>query len=293
MKTLLSVGDLIDTSWDLFQKQFRTLLPISGWFLVSALLSTIALFLYPSSRVLAFHTTLTQGESFGVILYAVSTLILSPIIGFWIYITLARAGYKLIKNQPIQTTTLLQETKRYIVPVALVVVLVAVMLVWAQIMSVGPAVLLGAIAFWIKNTPLIILANLLLVVGLFVSLYFTTEWTVYYYYSPLASILDGSQKMEALKKSRSLIEGRFWGVLLRIIVPKLVFIGCMAFFIVLISMAVNLMIETFAGLNADLYDRWTMVANTLLPLISMMLIYPLLIISDVLLYQNLKGEVTS
>ena len=42
-KPLLSVGELIDQSWDVFRSRMSELLSISGWLLVTAILFAIAL----------------------------------------------------------------------------------------------------------------------------------------------------------------------------------------------------------------------------------------------------------
>lgn len=292
MKTLLSIGTLIDESWAYYRKNFHGFMNISGWFLITGILNTVALLLYPSSRVLAFHSYLTGYETFAVILCAITSLVLTPLLGFWIYVTLTRATFRSIKNQDFQKKTFFLETKLYFVPAIIVTILVGLMLVWAQIITIGPAIIIGIIGSFVNNTPLVVLANIALVIGLFVSIYLTSKWSVYFYMAPTSNILDGAQKKSALQKSRSLIEGRFWNVLLRVIVPKLVFVAFTMFAFMIISLILKFTISTFVGLNMDLQDRLLSIVNLLIPILSTILIYPLFILSDVLLYQSLKGETT-
>ena len=293
MKTLLSIGSLIDESWALYRKNFHGFINITKWLLVTGILNTIAILLYPSTRILAFHSYLTGMETFGVILYAITSLVLAPILGFWIYVTLTRASFRSIKNLDFQKKTFFLETKPYFIPSITVAFLVGLMLVWAQVITIGPAIVIGIIGAIIKNTPIIILANIALIIGLFVSIYITSKWSVYFYMAPTANILDGSQKKTALQKSRSIIEGRFWTVLLRVIVPKLVFIAFTMFIFMIIQIILRFAISTFVELNVDLQDRLFSIINLLLPILSTILIYPLFILSDVLLYQSLKGETTT
>ena len=97
MKQLISVGDLIDQSWSKYRSQFPFFMQISGWFIIVALLNTIALLLYPSAGVIAYHPSLTGGEMRGIILYFLSNAFIAPIIGFWIFIALAVGAKSIIK----------------------------------------------------------------------------------------------------------------------------------------------------------------------------------------------------
>ena len=160
----------------------------------------------------------------------------------------------------------------------------------AVVIGFGPAMIFAAIGSLTNLSSLIILANVLLVMGIFVALFLSIKWTVYYLLAPLMTILDDTRGKEALAQSRSLIEGRFWAVLARMIIPKLVFVLFGVFVMSIIGYLIGILISASAGINLDIQLRISTMTQTIIPILIATFINPLIIISDVFLLRSLKKE---
>lgn len=287
---LISIGQLIDQSWDLFRARFQAFMSISGWLLLLALFYTIALSLYPSASTLWFSNELTVSENAGVFLFALTNYLIGPLVGLWVLIGLVRFGRSVLSGRAINPKAAMAEVTSRFLPTLLVSVMVGLLLVLATIIGFGPSVLLAALGALIKSATLVGLANLLLIIGVFVALILSFKWMVEYILAPYATILDNTAGKKALMESRRLIRGRFWEVLLRLVIPKLVFILVAIILMVVISYATSIVISAVGGLNLDLRLRLSTMVEWVVPIVIAALINPLIVMADVLLYRSLKGN---
>jgi hypothetical protein len=184
----------------------------------------------------------------------------------------------------------MQETKKRYFSTFAVAILVGLTILLAQIITLGPSILLGTIGFLMQNAWILGIANGLLFIGLIVSLILTTRWTLYYMLAPYAAILDRAKNKQALKKSRALTEGKFWSVLARILLPKFVFLLFGVLITMLLSLVINIFLIGSTGLNIDVQLRITELTEAVLPMLILIFLNPLIFLSDVLLYQNLTEQ---
>lgn len=290
MKPLISIGDLIDQSWSKYRSQLPYFLQLSGWLVVIAILNAIALLLYPNAGAIAYHTNFTFGEVTGVLLYGFTNLLLSPLLGFWIFISLAIGAKSVIRGERMNIANVMQETRQRYLPTLAVAVLVGLTLLLAQIITLGPSILLGVIGYFMRNAWILGAANILLVIGLIASLIITSKWTLYYMMAPYASIFDRLKNKQALQKSRALTQGKFWSVLFRLLLPKIVFILFGLLVAVLINLLLNAVLVGTTGLNLDVQQRITSLLDAALPMLIAIFLNPLIFLSDVLLYQSLSEQ---
>lgn len=287
---LISIGQLIDQSWDLFRARFQAFMSISGWLLLLALFYTIALSLYPSASTLWFSNELTISENAGVFLFALTNYLIGPLVGLWVLIGLVRLGRSVLSGRAINPKAAMAEVTSRFLPTLLVSVMVGLLLVLATIIGFGPSVLLAALGALLKSATLVGLANLLLIIGVFVALILSFKWMVEYILAPYATIIDNTAGKKALFESRRLIRGRFWEVLLRLVIPKLVFILIAIILMAVISYATSIVISAVGGLNLDLRLRLSTMVEWVVPIVIAALVNPLIVMADVLLYRSLKGE---
>lgn len=286
---LITVGELIDRSWEIFRSRMTELLSISGWLIATAILFALALAFYPFASTLQLGAGLTNLEATGVVLFSITSLVVTPIISFWIYVALAKAADASIARQHMTAREAMRKTRAAFFPSLLTSVLVMLMIVWAIVIGFAPAAIVAALGILTIFGPLIILANLLLVAGIFVALFLSVKWGVYYFFAPYVTMLDASPGKLALETSRRLIVGRFWSVLIRIAVPKLVFIIFGVFAMSIIAYVVGILIDASTGLNLDVQLRISTMTSTIVPILIAALINPLIVISDVLLLRSLRG----
>ncbi|HLD21054.1 MAG TPA: hypothetical protein VJB64_03075 [Patescibacteria group bacterium] len=288
-KPLLSVGELIDQSWEVFRSRMSELLSISGWLLATAILFAIALAFYPSASKLSLGADLTGIETTGVLLFSFTSLVVTPILSFWIYIALTKALGAHFDRKTVVAKTAMREVKPAFFPTLLTSVMVVLMVLLAIVIGFAPPAIIATLGFLTNLSFIIVLANLVLVAGIFVSLFLSIKWIVYYFVAPYLTMLDGTPAKLALATSRQLIEGRFWPVLIRIVVPKLVFIIFGVFAMSIIAYLVGILIDFSAGLNIDIQLRISTMTTTIVPILIAVLINPLIVISDILLLRSLRS----
>ncbi len=286
---LISVGELIDQSWEVYRARFTELMTISGWLVATAVLYTIALAFYPSASSLAAGVGLGGLELFGIILFSVTTLVIFPATSFWIYTSIARGLAMHFARRRPDPKKAMQQGWKIFFPALATSVMVMLMILFAMVIGFGPSIILATIGALTQAGSLIILANILLIVGIFASIFFSLKWLVYYFLAPLITILDGTKPKAALLASRELISGNFWDVAIRVAVPKLVFFIFGVFAMSIFSYMAGILIDTTGGFNLDLQLRVSTMIQTLVPIVIAAFINPLMVISDVLLLRSLRS----
>ncbi|MBI4435744.1 hypothetical protein HY630_03665 [Candidatus Uhrbacteria bacterium] len=288
-KPLLSVGELIDQSWDVFRSRMSELLSISGWVLATAILFAIALAFYPTASKLSLGADLTGLETVGVLLFSFTSLVVTPILSFWIYIALTKAVGAHFDHKTVNPKAIMHNVRTLFFPTLLTSVMVILVVLLAIVIGLAPAAVLATLGVLTVFGPFIIIANLLLIAGLFFAVFLSIKWVVYYFMAPYLTMLDGTPAKLALATSRQLIAGRFWAVLIRVVVPKLVFVIFGVFAMSIIAYVVSILIDFSAGLNVDIQLRISTMTTTIVPILIAVLINPLVIISDILLLRSLRS----
>ncbi len=287
-KPLITVGQLIDDSWETYRSKIVEYLAVSCWILITAILYVVALAFYPAASKLQFGAVLTGTDVFGVYLYALTTFIIAPIMTFWVLTSITRMVRTHLSRKRPDHKKALKEGWKIFIPAAITTIMVVLMVGLAILIGFAPPAIVAAIGQSFGLTSLIVIGSLLLIAGMFVSVFLSIRWMGYYFFGPIATMLDGARGMKALELSRDLVRDRFWAVLARIAVPKLVFIIFGVFAMYLAAFAARILIDASAGLNLDLQLRITTMTETVVPILIVVLINPLIIISDVLLYRSLK-----
>lgn len=287
-KSLISVGELIDQSWDVYKSRMTDFLSISGWLIVTAIFFALSLAFYPAASKLQLSSNLTGFETLGVLLFSFTSFVIAPIMSFWIYISISKATNNLLSKQGINTKKIFLQTRSLFFPTILTSIMVVLMVLLAIVIGFAPPAIIATLGSLINNGALIILANVLLVLGIFISLVLSIKWVIHYFMAPYLTILEGAPSKLALASSRQLIEGKFWSVLIRVTVPKLVFLIFGVFAMSIFAYFVGILIDASAGINLDIQLRISTMTQTIVPIIIALFINPLIIISDILLLRSLK-----
>ena len=132
------------------------------------------------------------------------------------------------------------------------------------------------------------LVMLLGAVGLGAGLYFAIRFALQYSFAQYALILHGRHGMAALRQSRSLAQNRLLSVAIRLIVPKLIY-GLSALLIeVAATTLYQWIITATTGAGSDLYLRFSAIGAILITVVIEMIINPLFVITDTLVYKDLE-----
>ena len=286
-KPLISIGELIDTSWDQYRRHVVDHVSISGWLLVKSIVDIVALAMYPTVTKLATQAALTATEQAGVILFIISNAILAPVLGIWVFTGLVR----LVRAQQLgrgDVRAAMKDANAYFFPTVWVTILLAVVLLVGLAIGFGPTLILAGLGALMKNGMLTILANVLLIFGVFVAFILNFRWSVQIVMAPYALLVDNIHGRSALLKSRKLAEGRFWAVLARYALPKVVFVLFGLVGMGILSYATTLVVSGAAGLNVDVQLRLITIMGSIFPIVIAAIVNPLLVIADVLLYRSLS-----
>ena len=88
--------------------------------------------------------------------------------------------------------------------------------------------------------------------------------------------------------ARKLVEGRFWGVLIRLAIPKIVFVLVGVLLMALLQFVYSGVSNAFAGLSLDVQLRIGTVFGSVLSTVVAAFLNPLIVAADLMLYQSLK-----
>ena len=261
---ILTIGELIDRSWEHYRREFVDLMSVSGWILVVAIVNIIALAAYPSASTLLGDTALTSMEAFGVGLYAFANWILAPLIGLWVFIVLVRLVRSQLSGRRGAVREAMADGTHLFFPTMLVSALVLLIMAGTVVIAFGPSALLSLAGTVMGTEILFVLASVALIIGVITAILLGFRWSVRYYFAPFALLIDDIRGRSTLPASRAITEGRFLEVLLRLVVPKLVFIllGIMATAVVIFifSLATGIV----SGLNFDVQLRLSTISTTVL-----------------------------
>lgn len=184
---LITATDLVKKSYELYKKNLRL-------FLIYALIISVpsmAVALLGGMFAAVFNW---QSYTFVTVLYAILFFVLSVIayfISLWFSLAFLKAVAAHYEEKEAQTyKEAIESTKQFIIPVFIASVLAGL-------------VILGGFI-------------LLIIPGIIFSVWFT--FVIY------AVLLDGQKSTAALRYSKKLVQGRWWGVLWRILVPTSIFL---------------------------------------------------------------------
>lgn len=289
MPKLITVGQLIDHTWEHYRSRFAELMNASAWLIVPAILSIVALSFYPSATKVLSTQPFTMWETAAVVLWLVTVLVATPAFGLWIFTSLIRLVNAQWDKKRVDAAEVSRASLNWFFPMLWVSFLVVLVMAGAAAMIL-PGILLDFLAVAIGNETLAALAGLLVIIGSVASVYFGIRWLVHYALAQYALVLDNRRGRASLTRSRLLIRGRFWPVVARLVVPKVVF-GLVAYIALLaLTFLVQLLLKSAVGLNIDVYLRLYSILTLTCSFAVAILVNPLAIISDYLLYRSLTEK---
>ncbi|MFC1787710.1 hypothetical protein ACFLZY_00625 [Patescibacteria group bacterium] len=288
MPKLLTIGGVIDKSWDHYRAKFSELMSISSWILILAVFDIISLTLYPTVSKLTNEVALTSIEGFGVILFVFSNSILAPLFGLWLFTSLVRLIRSQISGRSIGAKKAMKEGLKYFIPAFYVSVLIVLILISGIILGFAPAFIVGFLATLAKSSGIVLItANLLLILGAFAALFLNFRWTVYYVLTPFAVLVENQRGISALTRTRQLVQGNFWHTLLMLIIPKAVFVVIGGIVLLFSTYLIRFFLTALGGINPDIQLRLLTIVSSVFPLIITAFLNPIIVIIDFMIYKNL------
>ncbi|MFH1711935.1 MAG: hypothetical protein ABH846_01720, partial [Patescibacteria group bacterium] len=225
MSKLISIGQIIDLSWSHYTKHFQGLMKISLWFFLVPLIMLVSTIMSPigDPYLLLANGQLGIVRIIGLLIGGIGTVIVSPVLGVWIFLNLAQVIDLQSKNKKINYQEANQKAWKLFFPYIWATILkgVAIML---PILFMVPGLLLIILDISSKGSVFLgALSILLTFLGVIAAFVFVMKLGVELYFVEYDVALGYSRGLKALKASRSLASGRWFQVFWRIFLPNLLF----------------------------------------------------------------------
>ncbi|MFH1404745.1 MAG: hypothetical protein ABIH21_01445 [Patescibacteria group bacterium] len=288
MPKLITVGQIIDQTWDHYRHRFSELMSVSVWLLILVILNVISLMFYPVATKIMSDLEFTGLEIFGVVLFGFTNLILAPLLNLWLLIALIKLVKAQFAQKKITISEALKDGFRHFLPVLWVVILILAILILAVLIGYVPGFVIAWFGSLIGSGFVILLANLILIIGIVATIVLIVRWTIFYALSTYAVLWEEKRGSQALKKSKTLIQGRFWHAFALFIIPKLLLIIISAVILYALYYVFHLILSASGGISAEIQARLITLGDVVFPMLIAVLINPLVIISDTKLYNSLK-----
>ncbi|MCH8049576.1 hypothetical protein IH979_02595 [Patescibacteria group bacterium] len=290
MSKLISVGQIIDGAWTHYTKHFQSLMKISLWFFLIPLLMLIATILTPVEDLatLLDNQLITVGNIIGLVIGGLATLVVSPIVGIWIFLNLVQAIDRQASGKKVNFKTTNRAAwklffpyiwaavlKGLVILLPLLLILPGLILIFTNVEIEG-GVFLGALSLLL--TFLGVVAAFLLVAKFGIELSFV-EFEL---------VLNRKRGVQTLKGSRAIVKGRWWQVLWRFLLPTAVFsFGVLIAELVLV-LFYTLLLAALTTLGEAAVVRIDAIAQSIITFGMAAVSTPLFVIVGYLIYDSLR-----
>ncbi|MFH1253084.1 MAG: hypothetical protein V1664_02005 [Candidatus Uhrbacteria bacterium] len=285
MPQLISVGQLIDQSWETYRSKLRPLLRLSAWLLIPGLLGIISIALQPD--ITAANSVFTWWQKIGSVISFLNRFLITPIIGLWVFILLVKAMAGLNEKKSETFSSLSHTSWKLFLPCVLVNLIIFGIFI-ATWLTVLPGLLINWSGFQFNISTLSVIGTILTVLGVILATVLSIRWLIDFAFAPFFLIIDHEHGKKAIKKSRELILGRFWPTLFRLLIVKIVFIAVFLIIEGLLSSAIDKLVTLFIGLNINLLVRLETIGLLILLTAGSIFFTPLITLVDFLLFNSLK-----
>lgn len=291
---LITLGTLIDETWLLYKKHAGAFLTISAWTLVVVILNVIALTLYPdadsvASTIFSPNTSFSGGETFGVFLYALTNYLIKPLLLIWVFGGLILFAQEALGRKTPQLKNIYKQSTQKLLPATVVIILSTAVILGAFLVAFGPSLIIGGVASLANSSALATLAAMIYIPSIFIATILAVRWGVHYsLLSPYSAFIDNTTGLNALKRSKKIVEGRFWQTVFLFGLPKImaIFLGGTLMWLIIFSL--RLLSAGFSGFDLNIYLRLFSILDELLPIFIGILLNPAIVIADTLLFRSLS-----
>ncbi|MBT4857134.1 hypothetical protein HON52_03005 [Candidatus Uhrbacteria bacterium] len=291
MAKLISIGQIIDRTWEIYSTNFKSLMKISMWAFLVGIFVIIRLLLLPSGETAAIQEIMgTNPEQTLIIGFAIAVAIsifAIPITSIWVYMNLVRGVDNSIAKKKYSTKELGRQSWRDFLPYLWVMILKNIANV-LPILLIVPGAILLILSLMYNGVAINSIGLLLTFLGTVAALVMVIWLGVRLTFAGYAMLLDGKGGLTSLKESFRVTEGRFWASLWRIIIPKLVFGSGVLVAEILLGLILPLLVGSLYNLGPT-FGLYAGLTITVALTTGLRVLYPpLFIIADELLYGSLK-----
>lgn len=284
---LISVGAILDRSWQHYTKHFLELVSISAWLLLLAVLNIVSVWLSPDTLVATSGSPMSAASTVGLILYALTFFVLAPILSIWISNRLIKGIDQQLSGRTINLKELSTFGWKYFFPRLLVGFLTGV-LVLAPMLLLVPGGAFAALSAATGSAALSILSTALIFIGVIAAGLGCVYIAVRVLFSPYTLLLENKRGRDAVKASAKLSAGKWWATFWRVVIPAVVFYFFMFTIQFFLLLLLKNIILSVAGLNVTLAAQLYNIGSGTVFIVLNALVAPLLVIANMLVYRSLR-----
>ncbi len=266
---LISAKEIINKTLELFKRDIRIWLFYIGVNFATALLGSFLIF---NAKILLFFATLGVSSTVMLFLNMMFVLIIT-IINIWVQLALIRTIHKRLFNQEVTSIKNQFVESRHLLARAIgLSVLVTIIVSLPLVLGVVGLAVTGFESLFLGNfkggSLLYLFFGLLLVYGIFHSIYFSLKYVLSYY----VVAIDETKVTQGLHIGSKMVTGRMLGILWRLMVPLILFLLVYIFgnyiFVALAAWIDKSFVTSFAGLLSlfvsALVALWTVIGTVIL-----------------------------
>lgn len=293
---LISIGQLVDQSWETYRDHFKPLMRIASWFFLPALLLVLSKIIIPLDTVVTTTgaASMTSMEAARAIIGGgigvLTSWVVMPLVGAWIFLATAKL-LKAIHEQKqgvLDEKQISQSAKQIFFRYILQAILLFCIIILIPSPMIPGFALITINAFVQGGRLLGMFSIVLMILGTLVSIYFALRFAVTLAFSGFELAVDNKKAWQGIKASHALVKGHYFGTLWRMIVPALVF-GVIPFVIETGAVVLfSLLVASMPNTNDALLINIISLFGTLIVMGVNALVTPLPIAANYFLYESLK-----
>lgn len=291
MKTLPSIGSLLDRGFELYFKNVRGFTSFSALYFVALIPFVVGTILAPGNDIefLVANGLVSSIEKIGLVLNGFVTLSVQIIASVFIPICIILASATLLSKREIEAKpTFLKSVREF--PFVLSIQITQFFITMLPLLAIAP----GFFLVWLSVNNGIGLLSLLGIFLYFFGLIFAVAGILYIgihlQFSRFAYLIDGTSLFTSLTSSRDLVRGRFLSTLVRLFIPRL--IAFTGFFLsqLLAYVAITIFFFYLPLAPSDLVSKSADILSAVMMMALLTIWYPLFTVTDTVLYHDLKDS---
>jgi len=286
---LISVGQLIDKSWDHYKEKFQPLIQVALWLFLSTFLHIVGMMLAPAGEPgeLLFSGTLSTIEFLGTLLIILSTSVIYPLLLLWIALGLILMIEHQAVNKKMNAAKAMKETKKKFGSFVWISLLKTVV-VFLPLLLIIPGILLVIMDGIQHGIDTPSAGGPLFLISIPIALGLALMFSIQFAFIGYELTLHHKKGLAALKASRNLVKGRFFAVLWRYLIPRMVF-GTFGVVLLMAALAVlGMSLSTISLASPAGGLTITNVFVTILATAITVLILPITTLADYYLFDSLR-----
>ncbi len=282
MTKLISLGQLLDTSLELYKKYWREFLGISLWLVAAFIPGLVGSLLVPLGNN---QGGLADWLSFS---FSIAGAIIVAVVSAWIIISVILIASTRTKGQTPDLSAISKKSWQLFLPYVMASIIVLGIILGLALLPVpGLALMIFTQTQTQPSFFLLALGALLFFVGGIAATVFLIKLTIELGFVPYALALDNARGIQTVKQSIALVKGRWWATFFRFVIPKLIYM----FVIVLINFIVPAALSLLAVLaapNSTILTKIIFVVAYLFTVTVSAASTPLIVVTDFVLYDSLR-----